>query len=416
MKNSIKKVINLEIINYESKTMNIETTFVKTPYLDVQMSPGEILLPNKTDKTTRKNRKTKYTLKPKKASKTLKLPRIKTISNKNLNKINLKKSIKKNLEVKRIPIIFSPREVKKYKEKITFIINNNHEIHIMIEGEGCRFLLDIIHPQDDLIDFGSVLVGKEVLRKFILKNNSKRMIPIDFNVKDQLKNLHNMGITLSPDKALSIPPKNDQTFYLHFRPNKRLTSIKTGLLYKYDKDDREVFKSVEMIGSSQGFEIKIIEDTMSFGDVVVGSSLMKFLRVSNIGDINAHYRWDVSSCARDFSISPVKGVLNSSDDLSFSVTFHPSELKDIYHKIRFLVDGFPHATSTVTLFGKGVNTESESIIDVEFETNTRTVVKKDITIKVSFFNKRTQPISNGKSNPISVSNPPKSRNISTEMT
>jgi hypothetical protein len=371
--------------------MNIETTFVKTPYLDVQMSPGEILLPNKVKKSTRRNKKKRLGSKMKPNSqmkkKTLKLPRIKTISNKNLINKSLKNSMKKNLEIKSIPIIFSPREVKKYKEKITFIINNNHEINITIQGEGCRFLLDVVYPQDDIINFGSVLVGKEVLRKFILKNNSKRMIPIDFNVKDQIKNLNNMGITLSPDKALNIQPKQEQTFYMHFKPHKRLTSIKTALLFKYDKDDREVFKSVEMVGSSQGFEIKIVEDTMSFGDVVVGSSLLKLLRVSNIGDINAQYKWDLSSCSKDFSISPRKGILNSSDDLNFSVTFHPSELRDILHKVRFLVDGFPHASSIVTLFGKGVNTESESIIDINFETNTRTIIKKEITIKVSHFPK-----------------------------
>lgn len=412
MKNSIKRVINLEIVNYESKTMNIETTFTKTPFLDVQISPGEILLPNKNERTLRKSKKTRFKSKNKTSAKTgkdrMKLPRIRTISNKHLTKNKMKGAAKQDLEIKRIPIVFSPREVRKYKEKITFVINNNHEMHLIVEGEGCRFLLDVVHPTDDLIDFGSVLVGKEVHRKFVLKNNSRRMIPIDFDVKSQLKELANMGITLSPYKTLAIDPKEEKTFYLRFKPHKRLTSIKTGLLYKYDRDEREVFKSVEMVGSSQGFEIKIVEDTLSFGDVVVGSSLLKSLRVSNIGDINAHFRWDLSSCARDFTISPVKGVLNSSDDLSFAVTFHPKDFEDILHKVRFHVDGFPQATSIVTLVGRGVNTESESIINIDFETNTRTLQKRDIVIKVAN-NRRTRRTLTGKSTPIIVSRPGKSR-------
>lgn len=420
MKNSIKRVIELEIVNYESKTMNIETTFTKTPYLDVQISPGEILLPNKSEKTLRKSKKTRFKSKPRASNKAkesqMRLPRIRTISNKHLGPGKLKGAAKNKLEVKRIPIVFSPRDVRKYKEKITFIINNNHEMQILVEGEGCRFILDVIQPTDDLVDFGSVLVGKEVHRKFVLKNNSRRMIPIDFDVKGQLRELANMGITLSPNKALSIDPKEEKTFYLRFKPHKRLTSIKTGLLYKYDQDEREVFKSVEMVGSSQGFEIKIVEDTLSFGDVVVGSSLLKALRVSNIGDINAHFRWDLSSCARDFTIAPVKGVLNSSDDVSFSVTFHPKDFDDILHKVRFFVEGFPQATSIVTLVGRGVNTENGSIINIEFETSTRTLHKRDIEIKVGTCNRRTRPSSTGKSSPITVSNPKKSRNTFTGPT
>ena len=226
------------------------------------------------------------------------------------------------------------------------------------------------------------------------------MIPLDFNVKNQLANLNTMGIVLSPSQPLSILPKEEKTFYLRFKPKKRLTSIKTGLLYKYDRDEREVFKSVEMLGSSQGFEIKILEDTMSFGDVVVGSSLMKSLIVNNIGDINAFYRWDLSSCSKDFSISPVKGILNSSDEFNFSVKFHPQRVKDMLYKVRLFVEGFPKATSVVTLVGKGVDTKSQSIIDIQFQANTRTFIKKNITVNVSHYyflsNKRILQILNGK--------------------
>ena len=333
MKNSLKRVIHLDIVNYEAKTMNIETTFVKTPFLDVQMSPGEILLPHPSQK--KKTGKLSKMRSPVKSSRRLgyTLPKIKTISNREIGKKTFKvKSPQPPANLKRIPIVFSPREVRKYKEKVTFIINNNHEMSVTILGEGCRFLLEVV--SSDQVDFGSVLVGKEVLRKFVLKNNSRRRIPIDFNVKEQLKDLHLMGITLSPDRPEPIQPKEEKVFYLRFKPGKRLTSIKTSLLYKYDQDEREVFKSVNMTGSSQGFEIKILEDTLSFGDVVVGSSLVKSLLVYNIGDINAQYRWDLSSCARSFSIFPLSGVLNSSEEFRFSVKFHPKEIQDVLHKVQ----------------------------------------------------------------------------------
>ena len=38
------------------------------------------------------------------------------------------------------------------------------------------------------------------------------MIPLDFNVKNQLANLNTMGIVLSPSQPLSILPKEEKTF------------------------------------------------------------------------------------------------------------------------------------------------------------------------------------------------------------
>ena len=424
MKNPLKKIINLEVINYESKAMTIETEFVKSSFLDVQLSPGEVLLPNvslagkfRSNNTQRK--KIRADKSSRKMKNQMKLPRIKTIKNKKLmknNQTNMLKQVK--LEKIIIPIIFSPREVKKYKEKITFIVNGNHKLSIYMKGEGCRFMLDVESPEDNIIDFGSVTVGKESMRKFVLKNNSKTTVPVDFRVKDQLKTLRQMGIILTPDLFLDIAPKVSQIFYMKFRPTKRLTSIKTDLMYKFGEDDREVFKSVELIGSSQGFEIKIVEDTLSFGDVVVGSSLVKTLQVCNIGDINAHYKWDTVSCANNFLINPVKGILSSSEEFSFSVKFQPQQLSDCLFKAKLLVEGFPKGGSTVTLAGRGVNTESQSIKNIVFEANSRTVSHQDIIIKVKYFLLifllifRMIATLTGKSNPISVLIPKKPKNTS----
>ena len=385
IKNPLKKILNLEVINFEEKAMTIETLFVKKPYLDVQLSPGEVLLPNKPKNDPKHNSKKRYQKeqsgKRRSRSKALVLPKINTVSNRNLVKKNM---LLKNVVLEKliIPIVFSPREVKKYREKITFVVNGYHELSIYITGEGCRFLLELESPEDSSIDFGSVLVGREILRRFSLKNNSKTKISLDFDVKEQLKNLKEMGISLLANSCFHMKPKEVMNFTLKFQPLKRLTSLKTDLIYKFAEDDREVFKAVELLGSSQGFEIKIVEDTLSFGEVVMGSSLVKTLEVCNIGDITANYRWDMGSNNKNFSIQPLKGVLNASEEFSFLVKFHPKELYDSLIKPKLLIDGFPQATPTVTLVGTGVKTESLSIKEILFETNTRTISMQDILITV----------------------------------
>lgn len=39
-----------------------------------------------------------------------------------------------------------------------------------------------------------------------------------------------------------------------------------------------------------------MEDTLGFGPVVVQSKLVKQLQLANLGDIGAHFNWDLSFC------------------------------------------------------------------------------------------------------------------------
>ena len=61
----------------------------------------------------------------------------------------------------KIPIIFIPRESRKYDETITFDINGLHKIDIKISGEGIPFKLELERTEDQNIDFGIVRVNNE---------------------------------------------------------------------------------------------------------------------------------------------------------------------------------------------------------------------------------------------------------------
>ena len=434
MKNPLRKTVYLEVVNYESKAMTIETLFVRTSSLDVQLSPGEVLLPNAHARPAQKMSKRRFPnrmtpgssqkglqryshkrgnsrkYKPKSGTSTrnatkynsdfrpnnthnVKFPAIRTPTNYKLgvhkNRRNGRPEPALKIEKIRVPIVFSPRNVKAYREKIVFVVNNNCELTVTIKGEGVKFQVAVETPRDAMIDFKSILVGQESMRRFVIKNHSKAMAAIDFDVRDQLANLKKLGIVLTPDEPLFLGPKISQQMMLRFRPVKRMTSVRSDLLFKFSEDAREVFKAVTMQGSSQGFEIKVVEDTLSFGDVVAGSSLVKTLTVCNVGDINAQYFWDTSQCARNFSIVPVKGVLSASEDFGFSVKFHPQEMGDQVCKAMLRFTGF-RASCVVTLVGSGVGSKSDNIQTLKFETETRTVCQKTISIKVvkkAYFNK-----------------------------
>lgn len=75
---------------------------------------------------------------------------------------------------------------------------------------------------------------------------------------------------------------------------------------------------------SHGIEMKLMEDTVGFGTVVVNSKITKTVQLSNFGDIGSKFEWDTTFCGKYFSISPQKGYLVPHEDLLFNVTFHPN--------------------------------------------------------------------------------------------
>lgn len=82
----------LEMRNKDISAMSVETTFEKTNYLEVGLPPGQVILPLQLE--SHKDKRGIATV--------------------------------KEFNVLKIPIIFTPRENKKYEESITFDINGLH--------------------------------------------------------------------------------------------------------------------------------------------------------------------------------------------------------------------------------------------------------------------------------------------------
>lgn len=100
----IKKM--LVVSNIDSSAISVETDFEKKPHLDVLLTPGQVLMPEPVPEQPSKNDKHEVV------------------------KVDTSAS---RLE---IPIIFTPREIKSYNEKITFDFNNLYKVDVFIKGEG----------------------------------------------------------------------------------------------------------------------------------------------------------------------------------------------------------------------------------------------------------------------------------------
>jgi hydrocephalus-inducing protein len=77
-----------------------------------------------------------------------------------------------------VPIIFTPRVIKKYTETIKFDFNGLYTIDVTVTGEGIPMQLELVDPDQAVVDFGIISVGGDVTKTVSLVNKSKK--PVTF--------------------------------------------------------------------------------------------------------------------------------------------------------------------------------------------------------------------------------------------
>ena len=325
----------LEIINNDTSAMSIETLFEKTNYLDVQLAPGQVVLPT--------NKARDNTLK--------------------------------------VPIIFTPREFRKYDEEVEFDVNGLYKIPIKVRGEGIPFKVELEKAEHSNIDFGVISVGSDVTRVVRLINHGKRAVTLNLDFNEQLENLfQKYSVVVYPEKEFTLNPKEGADVEIRFNPTTRLHQFKYELYYQI-VDNKETYKLSNITGCCHGIELKLHQDSVGFGSVVVNSKLTREIRVENLGDINAKFAWDTTYCGKYYTITPASGIIPAHEDFTFSITFHPNVIdSDIsFNKVKCEIEG--SNPLCINLFGKGIPQTKESMQEVRFKTLVRTTEKQKIIIK-----------------------------------
>ena len=329
----------LELKNRDNAAMSIETLFEKKNYLDFQLASGQVLFPLQYDKNTGKE-----------------------------------------LNILKIPVVFTPREFMSYEEVITLDINNLFKLDLKIYGEGIQFKLELEKTEDQHIDFGILKVGQDVTRTVSLINYSKKSMNLSLDCGLQLQELKKNFIQVFPLKEFTIHPKEKRDIEIRFNPKSRLHQFKEELLYRI-VENNEPRKLLNINGSCYGIELKLMGDDLSFGPVVINSKLTRSLQLANLGDIGTKFSWDVTFCQKFFTIIPESGYLPPHEDAFFKVTFHPNVLdNDIqFKKVKCQIDD--SEPLFINLSGKCVPQPKEMVKEVKFDAIVRNVDKQKVIIK-----------------------------------
>ena len=335
LKQPLPKTFILEMRNIDNSAMSIETLYEKSAYLDIQLAPGQVILP----------------------------------------------SLKGKENILQVPVVFTPRDIQKYDETVTFDINGLHKIDVNIKGEGIPLKLELEKSEYANVDFGIQRVGSDATRTVRLANYGKKSITLNFNVNDQFENLKMKNyISVFPEKQFSINSRDSIDIELRFNPKTRLNQFKHELQYEI-VDNHELHKLLNIMGSCHGIELKLLDEIVGFGSVVINSKLVKKVQVVNLGDVNAKFLWDTMFCQQFFTISPKKGIIPAHEDFLFEITFHPNVIdNDIrFTKVKCSIEDSDPLF--INLLGKCIPQTKESIQDTKFETVVRTLIKQKVIVK-----------------------------------
>lgn len=88
-------------------------------------------------------------------------------------------------KTEQIPVYFHPMEVMQYKIQIPFIVNSKAR-PISLQGEGVPLRIELANAADKFLDFGAIMVGKDVSKKIRILNKSAVDIDITFDIWDKL--------------------------------------------------------------------------------------------------------------------------------------------------------------------------------------------------------------------------------------
>ncbi|XP_073911808.1 hydrocephalus-inducing protein homolog [Castor canadensis] len=238
-----------------------------------------------------------------------------------------------------IPIIFYPRESINYRELIPFEINGLSQQIVEIKGKGTEMKILVLDPANRIVKLGAVLPGQVVKKTVSVMNNS--LAPLIFNqsVLFSTPELQDPKvITLVPFHSITLKPKEVCKLEVIFAPKKRVPPFSEEVFMECMGLLHPLFL---LSGCCQALEISLDQEHLPFGPVVYQTQATRRILMFNTGDVGARFKWDVRKFKPHFSISPEEGYITAGMEVSFEVTYRPSEVgkESLYKNLHCYIQG-----------------------------------------------------------------------------
>lgn len=282
-------------------------------------------------------------------------------------------------EAVEVPVVFAPRDVRRYTDVIPFEVNGLYTVSVAITGEGTPLKVELVNPAQMQLNFGTLRVGQESTRTVHLVNRSKRVA--SFRLEEVLEagegRLDERCVSYYPARETILRPHEQTAIDVRFSPVARIPAFSEELLISLGGEKKRL---LTVSGACQGMDVKLETDSVTYGQVCEGSQLTKHVAMFNTGDIGTKFSWDEASMKPDFSVHPVEGFLAPHSDTKIAITFQPTRINDDvrYEGVTCDVEGAEPLTLTLT--GECVPQPESDIQEVSFEARVREEASQTITL------------------------------------
>jgi hydrocephalus-inducing protein len=279
----------------------------------------------------------------------------------------------------RIPIRFTPREVREYREVLEFEVNGMSKARVVVAGEGTLLKLELANPSQAEVSFGSLRVGQEASRAVRVVNRSKRSAAFSLVDKEEagVGRLEGRNVTFAPRGVVVLAPRESIAVELAFTPTRRIPAFNEDVLFATQGLTQRL---LSVTGACLGIEVRLETEALPFGSVVKGCRLTRRIQLENTGDIGTSFKWSASAFGPDFSIVPSEGFLPARGDASLEITFRPTRIFDDFRaeKLVCVIDGAEPVF--LTLSGACVPQPAGDIKEVLFAARVRQESKQKVTL------------------------------------
>ncbi|XP_056381388.1 hydrocephalus-inducing protein homolog isoform X2 [Hyla sarda] len=277
-----------------------------------------------------------------------------------------------------VPITFYPRAAILYQETVVFKMNGHSMQLVQLQGHGIEMKIEVADPKYKVINFGAVNIGQTVKRVIPIVNKSLSPVTCSLHFSPSVP-------ALQEPKVLSLSPNCEVTLSAHnglcklemqFTPRSRIAPFAEEVMLGCYGMMHSLFV---VQGCSQGLELNLDQEYMSFGAVVLHSQATRRVVLNNTGELGIRFEWDIKRFEPDFSIWPTSGYITAGTEVTFDVVFHPTEINsDIHYEdlLCFIEGG---KTLKLTLSGSCIGLPSTKEV-VNFQCQVRTKQTQTITL------------------------------------
>ncbi|KAM4722980.1 hydrocephalus-inducing protein homolog [Rhinophrynus dorsalis] len=268
-----------------------------------------------------------------------------------------------------VHITFYPRAAVLYQENVIFQMNGHSTQAILFQGRGTEMKVEVADPKYKVTNFGAVSIGQTVKKTIPIVNNSVSSIKCFLTLSPSVPALQDPKVlSMSPSSEVAIPAHGGVcNIQLQFTPQGRIGQFAEEVMLEVAGLTRSL---LVLRGCSQGLEMSLDQEYISFGAVVLQCQASRRIILSNTGELGARFHWDIKKFQPDFSISPASGYITAGTEVTFDVTFHPCEVNtDIhYENLSCFIEG--SSTLMLTLSGSCVGHPSTKEV-VSFQCQVR---------------------------------------------